>query len=117
NSIVGMYVAQPEASGGGEVVTCAEPGGSVYNASQLWDNCRNKLTVKGSITAKSIILNRANGSMRDDVAPGRTSPIGNAGSEVLNFTPEHWIVRPESLYSESSDAVRFNSSTPLPPLL
>lgn len=117
SSIVGTYFAQPDAGSGGTIATCTEPGGPAYILDALWDNCRSKLTINGSMTAQNINFNRIIGSMRQDGGGASSSPGSNLGSEVFNFTPEHWLVAPEGSQGGASDAGKFDYYTTLPPLL
>jgi hypothetical protein len=113
--IVGAYVAQPNPTNtGGTIFTCARPGGQAYSNDQLWGNCNSKLTVRGSFTGQKVDFRRVAGSLRDD---SNTGPNANAGSEVFNFTPEQWLVRPEVLENEGIEAGKLDSLTNLPPLL
>ncbi len=132
----GVYIAQPLANGTkGIIYTCSNIGvpysGSPAQANNIYDQCKEQLTINGSLVAKNIEWLRSFGAVADST----TSELPNGGngniicnnqgagqstprvcaSEVVNLGAESWLVGP----SLPMQQVRtpFDYVTALPPLL
>lgn len=108
----GLYIAQPDAAGGGTIFTCADGAFAPPDLDdELLTSCDNKLTVNGSFLASDIQLLRTNGTVRQsNAAEPNTSP--NIG-ETFNYNPLMWIPRSEA----SGAPLQYDSITSLPPIL
>lgn len=113
STVTGMFVAQPIGILKGTIFTCAN-GTTTFEPGERLTNCGTKLTINGSLVAKEILLHRAFGSLRN--ATAESSSGSSNAAEVFNFSPEHFLVSPDS-YSGSSDPVQFDAYSVLPPIL
>lgn len=122
----GNYIAQPNGATGGKIFTCATASGALYSdPTQLYNNCKNKLTVNGSVVAQDLRLLRTYKTLRDipyndSVVPRvyarETFGTDNA-SESFRMTPESFLAR-RSLRPEGSQTNgKFDYYVTLPPVL
>lgn len=93
----GLYISQ-----GGTIYTCAQSPGNLYDASNVFDNCRNQLVVNGGLVSNDIRFLRMNGTLRDAVV-GESIANGGNIAEIINYTPEMYLA-PSPLRRPASSA-------------
>lgn len=122
----GEYVAvDTGATGTGNIVDCATTSATPGVARMLDDDeipvyCANKLTVNGSLTARSVKYFRV-GPSSGGVPSGTVSkatatetPATTNASEVINYTPQSWLPRGAIITNIGNP---YDSMTGLPPVL
>jgi hypothetical protein len=125
-SLDGLYIARTDATAKrnkGNIYTCAGPGYSTMDLTQLNDGCNNQLVVHGSFVADTINLWRTYGTLKD--GSNNCSNAGTSGSfavashsscaaEIFEFSPELYLA-PDPRNNSGSDS--WDSVTSLPPVL
>lgn len=108
----GLYVAEPDSAGGGNIYTCASALGAPVSptANGYFNTCNHQLVVNGSFVAKQVQFLRTYGSLGQ--AKASDSVASNHSAEVFNYTPELWLPRGGSVAGSGYAAI-----TSLPPVL
>lgn len=107
----GIYIAQPDATGGGTIYTCSTGSTAIPLSGSIYSTCDTKLTVNGSFVAKNVELLRTKGTLSKGGA-GEASGSANI-AEVFNYSPALWI--PQSGPTKLQDG--YDAITSLPPVL
>jgi hypothetical protein len=98
--------------GTGNIITCASAANTPVPVTSRFANCNSKLTVSGSLSAKSIKYLRVSGSVKD-ASNADTATTTNA-AEIINFGPEGWLPRGTVPRDVGNT---YQSVTGLPPIL
>lgn len=124
----GVYIAQPNASGTGNVYTCANgpaamPGAAMYN------NCRKQLVVNGAMVAQKFYLQRSFGSLRNSSSGERygsgaknctdsgTSFTNDCAAEIFNFSPEIYMAQFNLPPPDGPTSTKYDSIAGMSPVL
>jgi hypothetical protein len=110
----GQYIAQHTDAARGRITTCVNAAtlAPFANDALFVANCRTKLTINGTFSARKVNFLRAQSSTRF-AAPGETAAASNA-SEVFVFTPEVYMGAQGSVGRRTQT---YDSITALPPAL
>lgn len=117
----GIYIAQPIGAAKGYVYTCATDATPPFtplslNNGAFYNSCTNKLTVNGSVVARSIQFLRTSGTLRNSNA-AENRDVNNAAEE-FNYGPAFWITQPDVRHNAGGGVVSdYDAITSLPPVL
>lgn len=108
----GLYVAEPDGAGGGNIYTCASALGTPVAPATAgyFNTCKHQLVVNGAFVAKQVQFLRTTGSLGQ--AKAGDTVASNHGAEVFNYTPELWLPR-----GAASNDSGYAAITALPPVL
>jgi hypothetical protein len=139
----GVYVAQPTSTAApiktGFINSCWLP-----NPNQIYNSCKNQLTVNGSFVAYKVLLTRSYSSLRysqngehnlsnypapgnypahncgnvgNDVPSAATASASDCAAEIFNFNPELYMSQPGLKPSYGATSGKFDAITSLSPVL
>lgn len=120
NELDGTYVAQPVSSGGGSLIrTCvkSDATGSSYAGVDLFNNCNNKLLIRGQFIAEQIKLLRAFGSLKNSTGTNETPRTGTNAAEVFDPGPDTYLATPAFPPNSSTSTQTYDYFVSLPPVL
>ena len=108
----GLYVAEPDSSGGGTIYTCASALDTAVTpaAGGYFNTCKHQLVVNGAFVARQVQFLRTAGSLGQ--AKAGDTIAANHSAEVFNYTPELWLPRGAAAAGGGYAAI-----TALPPVL
>lgn len=130
----GIYVAEPSGGHGGAINTCGN-GFASYTIQNIYDNCKNRLTVNGSFVADKVFLSRSysslrysqggeypGGAARPCSTTGNDVPAGDPGgpdcaAEIFNIDPELFMAKWQQLPNTGPTTGKFDYITSLSPVL
>jgi hypothetical protein len=112
HNLDGLYVAQANGAGGGNIYTCAE-GFTEVHTSGLYDKCHSQLVINGAFVAQYVAFLRSANSLRDSQSG---EPAGSTrAAEVFKFSPEIYLYTPSFEQTTTGDPYQY--ITTLPPVL
>lgn len=127
--VAGAYIAQ---KAGKAIYTCAE-GGIPLDASVIYANCGNPLTINGAFIAKKVVLGRAFGSLRNATSDDPFVGVSNkncstsrvvialtntCAAESFRYNPSLYLgLAPRTLSDSSTYSSDYDAVANLPPVL
>ena len=85
----GLYIAQ-----GGTIYTCVSSVNTLYDASSVYSNCQNQLSINGGLIGTDIRWLRLRGTLKDAIfqeKPNFANASGTPAGEVINYSPQVWL--------------------------
>ena len=134
----GVYVAEPDSGGHGGIINTCSTGPGSYGVAQVYNGCKNQLTVNGALVAQKIFLDRSYSSLRysqagenplggfgshscgiagGDVPAGGPTSLSDCAAEIFNFSPELYLSQPAGNPNSGPTTGKFDDITSLSPVL
>jgi len=112
----GAYIAQQKSGTKGAIYTCGSAYAPYAIDGTMYNNCNSKLVVNGLFSAYQVYLMRTSGTVSQSTT-GETA-ASSAAAEVFNYNPAMWIAQPAAgTTTTSTDALKYDAITSLPPIL
>jgi hypothetical protein len=120
STLTGFYVAQKDTAGAkGIIDTCANGFISYTNLSEIWNNCKSTLSIRGAFASKQTLFRRGNNSLRNANTPDeKKSYLFSNAAERFYIGPEMYLVGPDTTSTGGTGGSGgYQYETVLPPLL